>query len=76
MTAIVAVDKLSSMAGDTASKPLVPETVNVAVGTIDALSAGQTLRALARDKKTPPGVRELLGRVGSQLASAARAVLP
>lgn len=51
------------------------KTVSVVLDATDALLTGQTLRALARDKKTPPGVRELLARVGSQIASAARAEL-
>lgn len=45
--------------------------VDVKIDALDALQVGQTLRALARDKRTPLGARESLGRVGSQLVAAA-----
>lgn len=45
--------------------------VTVNLTTIDALSIGQTLRTLARDRRTPDGQRVHLDRVGSQLFSAA-----
>jgi len=45
---------------------------SVLVETLDALQAGQTMRSLARDRRTPHGTRELLNRVGTQLVSAAR----
>lgn len=48
---------------------------SVLVATRDALEAGQTMRSLARDRRTPHGSREVLDRVGTQLASAALAKL-
>jgi hypothetical protein len=51
------------------------DLVNVLVATRDALEAGQTMRSLARNRRTPHGVREVLDRVGTQLASAGLAQL-
>lgn len=44
----------------------------VVMDATDALIVGQTLRSLARDRKTPLGIRELLTRVGSQMTSEGR----
>jgi hypothetical protein len=41
----------------------------------DALAVGQNLRSLARDRKTPLGVREVFARVGSLMTAEARAAL-
>jgi hypothetical protein len=35
---------------------------------VEALAIGQTLRTLARDKRTPLGLREMFAKVGSELA--------
>lgn len=43
----------------------------VVLDTTDALAVAQTMRTLARDRRTPHGVRELLSRVGDQIRSAA-----
>lgn len=67
--------------GTTLCKPLpiapAPAAL-LAVLTLDAteaLAVGQTIRSLARDRKTPLGVRELLAKVGSEMTAAARAAL-
>lgn len=49
--------------------------VAVTLDATDALLVGQTLRSLARDRKTPLGLREQLTRVGSEMAAAANAAL-
>lgn len=51
------------------------DVCDVSLSTIDALGVGQTLRSLARDRRTPHGQREILSRVGSQMVSAATAKL-
>lgn len=51
------------------------EACTVLLDTTDALAVGQTLRALARDPRTPHGTREILRRVGQQLVSAASLAL-
>lgn len=51
------------------------KAVTVILTTIDALAVGHNLRALARDKRTPPGVREFFTRVGDQLVSAANVAM-
>lgn len=59
--------------------PIVPDVeaviAAVPMDATDALAAGQTIRALARDRKTPHGVRELFARVGQQMTAAAREAL-
>ena len=45
----------------------------VALDTVDAMATAQYMRNAARDKRTPPGTRDLLARVSAQLFSAARA---
>jgi hypothetical protein len=54
----------------------VPETVDVRLSTTDAIAVGQTIRTLTRTHKVPPGVAEILNRVGSQMLAAALVVLP
>lgn len=49
--------------------------VVVQMTTLDALTTGQMLRTLARDKRTPPGQRPFLDRVGTQLFAAAQLAL-
>ncbi len=67
--------------GSTLCKPVPPAAerstpiADVAMDATDAMAVGQTLRALARDKKTPLGVRELFAKVGSQMTAAARIAL-
>lgn len=51
------------------------EFADLQLDPLEALQVGQTLRALARDPKTPPGTRELFNRVGSQMWSSARLAL-
>lgn len=52
-------------------------SVLVEIDVVDAIACGQTLRTLARDKRTPAGVRALIDRVGTRLADAGlRAVRP
>lgn len=50
-------------------------TCTPVVNAIEALQVGQTLRTLARDKRTPAGLRPLMDRVGGELAAAARLAL-
>lgn len=46
--------------------------VTLHLTTIDALTVGQKLRTLARDRHTPLGVRDFFDRVGTQMFSAGR----
>jgi len=48
------------------------DVTNVALVTVDALSVGLSLQALARHPKTPHGTREIYERVGKAMATAAR----
>lgn len=49
---------------------IAPPSVLVEIDVADAISCGQTMRTLARDSRTPAGVRALIDRVGTQLANA------
>lgn len=42
---------------------------------LEALQVGQTLRTIARDKRTPGGQRALLDRIGTQMFATARAAI-
>jgi hypothetical protein len=53
----------------------VTPVVSVHIEGVDALSVGLSLRALARNQKTPHGKREIYERVGAQMVSAARAAM-
>lgn len=59
--------------------PPVPDAsapiAEVMLDATDALAVGQTIRSLARDRRTPLGVREMLARVGTQLTASARVAL-
>lgn len=48
------------------------DITTVALVTVDALSVGLSLQALARNMKTPHGTREIYERVGKAMATAAR----